>query len=176
MSNRKWFVALAALAAVGVGAYFTRPIWSPEKPVAQQAAPRMIPVEVVTAILRDVPVRLEALGTVTPIASVAIKARLESVITEVHFSDGAMVKAGDLLFTLDSRQIEAEIKRVEAVIAGAVAQQEQAERDVERYTELVKRNATTQVTLNNAQTQVNMASAVAGSNRATLENLRVQLA
>jgi RND family efflux transporter MFP subunit len=130
---------------------------------------------VVTAVLRDVPVRLEALGTVTPIASVAIKARLESVITEVHFSDGATVKAGDLLFTLDSRQLEAEIKRVEAVIAGAVAQQVQAERDVERYTELVKKNATTQVTLNNAQTQVNMASAVAASNRATLENLKVQL-
>ena len=99
---------------------------------AQQKGPppRVIPVEVVTAELRNMPVRIEALGTVTPIASVAIKARLETMITEVHFRDGAMVNAGDLLFTLDSRQLEAEIKRVEAVIAGAVAQQEQAERDV----------------------------------------------
>jgi RND family efflux transporter MFP subunit len=135
----------------------------------------MIPVEVVTATLREVPVRLEALGTVTPIASVAIKARLESVITAVHFRDGAMVNAGDLLFSLDNRQLDAEIKRVEAVIAGAVAQQEQAQRDVERYNELVKKNAVTQVTLNNAQTQVNIASALAASNRATLENLKVQL-
>jgi RND family efflux transporter MFP subunit len=175
MSKSKWFVALAALAAVGVGAYFTRPIWNPEKAVAQQAAPRVVPVEVVTAVEREVPVRLEALGTVTPIASVAIKARLESVITEVHFSDGAMVQAGDLLFTLDSRQLEAEIKRVEAVIAGAVAQQQQAERDVQRYGELIAKNATTQVTLNNAQTQVNIAGALAASNRAMLENLKVQL-
>ena len=105
--------------------------------MAQQAAPRLIPVEVVTASVREVPVRLEALGTVTPIASVAIKARLETAIIDVHFRDGAMVKAGELLFTLDGRQIEAEIKRVEAVIAGAVAQQEQAERDVVRYTELI---------------------------------------
>ena len=175
MSKSKWFVALAALAAVGVGAYFTRPIWNPEKAVAQQAAPRVVPVEVVTAVEREVPVRLEALGTVTPIASVAIKVRLESVITEVHFSDGAMVQAGDLLFTLDSRQLEAEIKRVEAVIAGAVAQQQQAERDVQRYGELIAKNATTQVTLNNAQTQVNIAGALAASNRAMLENLKVQL-
>ena len=175
MSKGKWFVALAALAAVGAGAYFTRPIWNPEKAVAQTAAPRAVPVEVVTAQLREVPVRLEALGTVTPIASVAIKARLESMITEVHFRDGATVKAGDLLFTLDGRQLEAEIKRVQAVIAGAVAQQEQAERDVQRYNELVAKNATTQVTLNNAQTQVNIARATAESNRATLENLRVQL-
>lgn len=182
MSARKWSVTLAALVAVGAAVYafqpslFTR-LWTADNAVSQKKGPppRVIPVEVVTAELREVPVRLEALGTVTPIASVAIKARLESVITEVHFRDGAMVKAGDLLFTLDSRQLEAEIKRVEAVIAGAVAQQEQAERDVERYSELVKKNATTQVTLNNAQTQVNIASAVAGSNRATLENLKVQL-
>ncbi len=185
MSARKWSVTLGALVAVGAAIYAVQPslftplsrLWNSDNAAAQKKGPppRVIPVEVVTAELRNVPLRLEALGTVTPIASVAIKARLESVITEVHFLDGAMVKAGDLLFTLDSRQLEAEIKRVEAVIAGAVAQQEQAERDVDRYVELVKKNATTQVTLNNAQTQVNMASAVAGSNRATLENLRVQL-
>ena len=79
-----------------------------------------------------------------------------------------------MLFTLDCRQIEAEIKRVEAVIAGAEAQLEQAERDVKRYTELVAKNATTVVTLNNAQTQVNMSRASAKSNGATLENLKVQ--
>ena len=132
-----------------------------EKAVAQQVAPRVVPVEVVTAALRQVPVRLEALGTVTPIASVAIKARLETEIVAVHFRDGAMVKQGDLLFTLDGRQIEAEIKRVEAIIAGAEAQLEQAERDVPRYTELVAKNATTSVTLNNAQTQVNISRALA---------------
>lgn len=175
MSKGKWVVALAALAAVGAGGYYTRSIWNPEKAVAQTATPRIVPVEIVTAQLRDVPYRLEALGTVTPIASVAIKARLETMITAVHFRDGATVKAGDLLFSLDGRQIEAEIKRVEAVIAGAAAQQEQAERDVQRYNELVAKNATTQVTLNNALTAVNIARATAESNRATLENLKVQL-
>jgi RND family efflux transporter MFP subunit len=189
MSARKWSLTLAALVAVGAAVYAVQPsvFTAVTDPIARilntnnRAAekkgppPRMIPVAVVTAESRDVPVRLEALGTVTPIASVAIKARLESVITEVHFRDGAIVNAGDLLFTLDSRQLEAEIKRVEAVIAGAVAQQEQAERDVERYNELVKKNATTQVTLNNAQTQVNIASSLAASSRATLDNLKVQL-
>jgi RND family efflux transporter MFP subunit len=175
MSRGKWFVALVALAAAGAGAYYTRAIWNPEKAVAQTAAPRVIPVDVATAELRNVPVRLEALGTVTPIASVAIKARLETMITAVHFRDGATVKAGELLFTLDGRQLEAEIKRVEAVIAGAAAQQEQAERDVQRYNELVSKNATSLVTLHNAQTAVNIARATAQSNRAMLENLKVQL-
>ncbi len=175
MSKGKFVAALVVLVAAGAGAYLflTR---GTEKATAQQPpAQRVVPVEVVTASVREVPFRLEALGTVTPIASVAIKARLELAITGVHFRDGATVKEGDLLFTLDDRQIEAEIKRVEAVIAGAAAQQEQAERDVVRYTELIAKNATTQVTVNNAQTSVNVARALAQSNRAMLENLKVQL-
>ena len=50
------------------------------------------------------PVRLSALGNVTPIASVAIKPQVDTTITAVHFRDGAEVKKGDLLFTLDGRQ------------------------------------------------------------------------
>jgi multidrug efflux system membrane fusion protein len=179
MKKRTLVLGVAAgLVAAGIVAVTRGGFWSPQGAVAQaprQNAPRAVAVEVAPAVGKKMPVRLDALGTVTPIASVAIKARLETEITGVHFRDGAMVRQGDLLFTLDSRQIEAEIKRVEAVIAGAEAQLEQALRDVARYTELVARNATTVVTLNNAQTQVNISRATAESNRATLENLKVQL-
>ena len=68
-----------------------------------------MPVEVAKAVRKQVPVRLEALGTVTPIASVALKTRVDTTITAVHFKDGARVEKGELLFTLDCRQIEAEI-------------------------------------------------------------------
>ena len=169
--------AALVLAAAGVFAATRDGLWSPQGAVAQapQGGPRAVPVEVAVAEKKAVPLRLEALGTVTPIASVAIKARLDTVITQVHFEDGALVRQGDLLFTLDGRQIEAEIKRVEAIIAGAAAQLQQAERDVQRYNELVAKNATTVVTLNNAQTQVNISRATAELNRAMLENLKVQL-
>jgi RND family efflux transporter MFP subunit len=122
-----------------------------------------------------VPVKLDALGTVTPIASVALKPRVDTTITAVHFDDGARVNKGDLLFTLDCRQVEADMKKTQAVIDGAQASLEQAQRDVERYTELAARNATPIVTLNNAQTAVNVSKATAESNRAQLENLKVQL-
>ena len=134
-----------------------------------------VPVEVAKAERKKVPVRIDALGSVTPIASVAIKSRLESTIVGVHFRDGAHVEKGDLLFTLDGRQIEADMKRVQAVIDGAQATLTQAQRDVERYTALVAKNATPIVTLNNAQTLVNVSRATAESNRAQLENLRIQL-
>ena len=169
-------MGVAAVLALAGAVVFWRGPWSQQDAVAQApAGARPFPVEVAQAVRKGVPVRIEALGTVSPIASVAIKARLETVVTGVHFADGAHVKEGELLFTLDSRQIEAEIKRVQAVIAGAEAQLEQAMRDVQRYSELVQRNATTVVTLNNAQTQVNISRATAESNKATLENLKVQL-
>ena len=138
-------------------------------------APRTVPVEVATAVKKTVPVTVEALGNVTPIASVAVKPRIDSEIIGVHFRDGATVNQGDLLFTLDSRAIEAQAKQVEGLLNGAKANLEQAERDVARYTELVAKNATTIVTLQNARTQVNIYRASVDSNTAQLENLNVQL-
>src|SRR5215831_14117759 len=132
----------------------------------RQNAPRAVPVEVVTAIKKVVPVRLEVLGSVTPIASVVVKSRVDSEITGVHFRDGALVREGDLLFTLDSRTIEAQVRQVEGLLAGAKANLEQAERDVARYTELLAKNATTLVTLQNARTQTNIYRASVDSNTA----------
>ena len=103
------------------------------------APQRAVSVEVATAVKKKMPVRLDALGTVTPIASVAVKARVDTEIVGVHFRDGAMVRQGDVLFTLDGRRSRRRSSSVEAVIAGAKAQLEQAPRDVDRYTELVAR-------------------------------------
>jgi len=163
---------------------WVRGLWKPEPAAAQTRGPqspqggpaaRVVPVDVTAAVRKKMPVQIHALGTVTPIASVAIKARLETNITEVHFADGAMVKKGDLLFTLDGRQIEAQIREVEAIIISAKAQLEQNQRDLERYTDLVTKNAATLVQLNNTRTQVNIWTATVSSNAAKLENLRVQL-
>jgi RND family efflux transporter MFP subunit len=177
MQKRTWIAgAVAGLALAGIGIFF----WngsSSQKAVAQASRgdQRVVGVTAATAVRKSVPVRLEALGTVTTMAAVAVKPRIDSEIIAVKFEDGQRVKQGDVLFVLDSRTIETEIRRVEAVIAGAEAQFEQASRDVARYTDLVGKNATTVVTLNNAQTQVNINRALADSNKATLEGLRVQL-
>jgi RND family efflux transporter MFP subunit len=168
---------VAVLAAAGIVAATRGGLWSGGA-VAQaprQNAPRAVPVETAIAAKKTVPVRIEALGSVTPIANVAVKARVDSEIVGVHFRDGAMVQKGDLLFTLDSRAIEAQIRQVQGVLDGAKANLEQAERDVARYTELIAKSATTQVTLNNARTQVNIYRASVDSNTGQLENLNIQL-
>ena len=178
--TKRMLVVLAVVLAVAAGCAIaaTRSGLWPGGAVAQaprQNAPRAVPVEVVTATKKVVPVRIEALGSVTPIASVAIKPRVDSEITGVHFRDGVMVQQGDLLFTLDSRAIEAQVRQVEGLLAGARANLEQAERDVARYTELLAKSATTLVTLQNARTQTNIWRASVDSNTAQLENLNILL-
>jgi RND family efflux transporter MFP subunit len=179
MSKKAWVIGGVVVLALAGGAVATRTYWIPSGSVAQPPrgpqGPRTVPVEVAVAVKKRVPVLVNVLGTVTPIASVAIKSRIETVIVGVHFADGADVREGELLFTLDGRQIEAQIRQVEAVMAGAKAQLEQAQRDVERQAELMTKNATTQVALQNARTQVNIWRSTADSSAANLENLKVQL-
>jgi membrane fusion protein, multidrug efflux system len=172
-----FFGGAALLAAAGIVVGMRSGLWT-DGAVARAprlAAPPAVAVEVTSALKKTVPVRIDALGAVTPIASVAVKPRVDSEITGVHFQDGALVNAGDLLFTLDSRAIEAQAKQVEGLLAGAKANLEQAERDVTRYTELLAKSATTVVTLQNARTQVNIWRASVDSNTAQLENLRIQI-
>ena len=177
MTRKTWgFGVVAVVAAVAIG-LFTRSAWTPQGAVAQapQAASRGIPVEVTVAAKKQLPVQIEALGSVTPMASVAVKTRLDTEIVGVHFSDGATVKQGDLLFTLDSRALEAQIRQAEGQVARDKAQLEGAERDVRRYTELVAKAATPQTNLDNAKTQADVFRAAIATDQALLDNLNVQL-
>ena len=141
----------------------------------QKNAPRAVPVEVARAEKKKGPVRIELLGTVTPMASVAVKTRIDSEITEVHFRDGVTVKQGELLFTLDSRAIEAQVRQAEGRLARDKAQLEGAQRDVRRFSELVEKGATPVTNLDNAKTQVGIYNAATKADEGTIENLKVQL-
>jgi RND family efflux transporter MFP subunit len=174
MTKRKWLFGVAALALIGI-ALLVRGLWTSDGAARSQAPTRVVPVEVATAERKPVPVRVESLGSVTPIASVAIKARVDTAITAVHFRDGAEVKKGDLLFTLDGRAIEAQIAQTEGAIARDQAQLDGAERDVTRYTDLVAKSATPVINLDNAKTQADVYRAAIKSDQGLLDNLKVQL-
>ncbi len=121
------------------------------------------------------PVRIDAVGTVQPIATVTIKTRIDSQIEKILVADGASVKAGDVLVKLDSRQIEAQIKQTEATIAKDSAAIEQADRDVARYQDLMNKGAGTQLNFENAKTTLATAKANLQGDQALLENQKVQL-
>ena len=177
MTRQKMLLAGGAALALLLLALLTRPLWTSNNASAQggRAPARIVPVETAIAEKKPIPVRVEGLGNVTTISSVAIRPRVESIITAVHVADGARVKEGDLLFSLDSRQIEAQIQQAEGVLARDSAQLEQAERDVKRFSELVSKGATTQVNLDNARTQADIYRAAIKADQAALDNLKVQL-
>jgi RND family efflux transporter MFP subunit len=150
--------------------------WSPEGAVAQAPrAERNVPVDVAVAVKKRVPVRVDLLGSVTPIASVAVKTRVDTEILGVHFQDGAMVRQGDILFTMDARAIEAQLHQAEGTLAKDQAQLEGAERDVRRYTDLVSKGATPVTNLDNSKTQVATFQGAVKADQASIENLKVQI-
>jgi multidrug efflux system membrane fusion protein len=174
MTKRKWLFGVAALALIGI-VLLIRGLWTSDGAARSQATAGVVPVEVATAERKAVPVRIESLGNVTPIASVAIKARVDTTIMAVHFRDGAEVKKDDLLFTLDGRAIEAQIAQTEGMVARDRAQLAGAERDVARYTDLVAKSATPVINLDNAKTQADVYRAAIKSDQGLLDNLKVQL-
>src|SRR3954454_16997963 len=163
------------LAVAALAAFVTRSSWMGGGAVAQgtQRA-RTISVEFGRAERKPVAVDIDSIGTVTPISSVALKSRLETTIVSVHFEDGAKVSEGDLLFTLDSRQIDAQIEQAEGMLAKDHAQLEAAQRDLRRFTDLVAKGATTQVSVDNAKTQSDILAGSIKANQAALDNLKVQ--
>jgi RND family efflux transporter MFP subunit len=175
MKKRNWILLAVALGIVAIAAFVTRSSWMGGNASAQgPQRPRTVSVELAKAERKPVPVDVDAIGMVTPISSVALKARLETTIVAVHFEDGAKVDEGDLLFTLDSRQIDAQIEQAEGTLARDRAQLEGAQRDLRRYTDLVAKGATTQVNVDNAKTQSDILIATIKANQAALDNLKVQ--
>jgi RND family efflux transporter MFP subunit len=175
MKKRTWILLAGALGIVAVGAFVTRSSWMGGNASAQgPQRPRTISVEIAKAERKAVPVDVDAIGMVTPISSVALKSRLETTIVAVHFEDGAKVNEGDLLFTLDARQIDAQIEQAEGTLAKDQAQLEGAQRDLRRYTDLVGKGATTQVNVDNAKTQTDALNATIKVDQAALDNLKVQ--
>src|SRR3982074_1415680 len=175
MKKRTLLFFAGVLGIAAVAAFVSRASWMGGGASAQgpQRA-RVISVELAKAERKPVPVDVDSIGTVTPISSVALKSRVETTIVSVHFEDGAKVGEGDLLFTLDARQIDAQIEQAEGMIAKDQAQLEGAQRDLRRYNDLVTKGATTQVNVDNAKTQSDILVGTIKADQAALDNLKVQ--
>ena len=172
---------LALAAVIGTETGWLPESWNPwaraegNAQAERRPAERAVPVDVAVAAKKHLPVRVDLLGTVTPIASVAVKTRVDTEIVGVHFQDGAMVRQGDVLFTLDARAIEAQLHQAEGTLAKDQAQLEGAQRDMRRYTDLVAKGATPVTNLDNAKTQVATFEGSIRADQALIENLKVQI-
>src|ERR1043165_2484751 len=103
---------------------------------ANQAQPNFqrppAPVVVSTAVSQDVSNYMDALGKIVARETVAIKPQVSGRIDKIHFADGANVRKGDLLFTIDPRPFDANLKQAEANLAKNTAAKKQAEANLAR--------------------------------------------
>lgn len=127
------------------------------------------------AIQADFPVRKHAIGFVETPASVLVRSRIDSQIMAQHVTDGQFVKAGDLLFTLDDRDIKAQIAKDEAMLARDEATHTRNLADLDRYRQLFARNAGTQAQVDQATADERSSAASIQGDHATLDADRLKL-
>lgn len=121
------------------------------------AGKRPVPVVAATAIRKTVPILVQTTGTVQAYATVAVKSQIAGQLTGVYFQEGQTVQAGELLFTIDSRPLQAALDQAMANRAKAIAEVSQA-----------------QAALAQAQAQVNQARAAVTRDVAQANNASVQ--
>lgn len=127
------------------------------------------------AARKAMPVRLDAIGAVQTVASVTIRSRVDSQIMEARVSDGAVVKEGDVLFKLDSRQVEAQLKQAESSLARDRAALQAAVSDLKRQEELARRDFASEQKLETSRAQAAGLQATVQGDGAAIDSLRVQL-
>jgi membrane fusion protein, multidrug efflux system len=147
------------------------------KPAGQELGRRpAMPVSVATVEQKTVPLQLRAIGYVQTYATVAVKTQIGGELQRVHFQEGQEVRKGDLLFTIDPRPFEAQLKQVEANQARDQAQLENARREVRRYEELVKKEYVAHEQYDQILTTVTALEATIRADQAAVDNAKLQLA
>ena len=108
---------------------------------AQGGAPRAPPVSVAPAVQRTITESEEFSGRLEATEYVELRPRVAGTIDKVHFVDGALVRKGDLMFTIDPRPFEAEVARAQSTLASNKAKLELAQSELVRAQKLLDSQA-----------------------------------
>ena len=144
-------------------------------PAAPPAAPPPPEVLVTEAIQRDVPVTMELVGQAAGSQDVEIRARVEGFLEQVAFTEGSLVKKGQLLYQIDQKPFLAEIANAKANLATWQARLEKTANDVKRLTPLVAQQAVSQQELDNAVAARDAAVAQVDAQKAVVERVQLDL-
>jgi membrane fusion protein, multidrug efflux system len=147
-------------------------------PTAYAQAPAAqggVPIRAATAAVKSTPVDLDTIGNVQTIASVSVKSRIDAVIDQVLVKDGQFVKAGDILFKLDSRAAQAQVDQASATLARDQVQLVNANRNLDRDKQLLTKDYVSHQQYDNDSATAAALEATVKGDQAQLENAKVQL-
>lgn len=159
-------ILLPLLLTYGCSSLFKKP--APKKPMSQ-------PVVVAPVTIENMPIYLSALGSVTPINNVTVKTQIDGQLLRVHFKDGQMVNAGDLLAEIDARPYEALLIQYQGQLARDKALLTNARIDLKRYETLYAQDSISEQTLATQRSLVDQYLGAIASDQGLIDTVKVNL-
>ncbi|RKP46621.1 MdtA/MuxA family multidrug efflux RND transporter periplasmic adaptor subunit [Pararobbsia silviterrae] len=132
-------------------------------------------VTVAKATSGEMPVTINALGTVTPLATVTVRTQIAGTLTEVAFREGQMVKAGDFLAQVDPRPYQIQLQNAEGTKAKDEALLLQARNDLARYQVLIKQDSISQQQFDDQQYLVKQYEGQVKTDQAAIDTAKLDL-
>jgi membrane fusion protein, multidrug efflux system len=184
-SSNRWWVWLVAAAILVGGIWLYRSRASaagsaaaaPGSPGAPGGPASMaIPVVVATAAKGDLPVFYTGLGTVTAFNTVTVRSRIDGQLLSVAFKEGQLVKEGDVLAEIDPRPFQVQLEQAEGQLARDVAQQQDAQVNLDRYKLLYKEGVIPKQQLDTQQASVGQFDGAIQTDKATIDSAKLNIA
>lgn len=172
--RRRWLPWLLLVCLLVAGGTW----WTRREHGALQVAPTgasVVPVTVAAAAHQDVPITVDALGTLQAMNTITVKGRVDGTLTEVSFEEGQDVKRGDILARIDDRSYRAALDNALAKQAYDEAQLANARLDLNRYISLLRSQGVTQQQVDTQRAQVAMYEAQVRQDQASVATARVDL-
>lgn len=134
-----------------------------------------MPVSVARVVTADVPVVIDALGTVTPLATVSVRPQVSGPLVRIAFKEGQRVHAGQLLAVIDPRPYQAALDQAQGQLATAQAALATARIDLARYKRLLAQNSVAEQTYVDQLGTVHQDAAVVDADQAAVETAQLNL-
>jgi multidrug efflux system membrane fusion protein len=134
-----------------------------------------VPVTVAPATRKDLPVLLDALGTVQALNTITVRSQVDGVLVEVAFTEGQEVRRGDVLARIDPRTYAAAVAQAEAKKAQDDATLANARLDLQRYIDLSRTNGASRQQLDTQRALVAQNEALVQADQAAIDTARIQL-
>lgn len=168
--QRKTTLIVLAVVALAVMA------WVATRPAKTKlSASTAIPVRVVSVAQQDIPRFVSGIGSVLSLHSVVIRPQVDGILTRLQVKEGQLVKAGDLLASIDDRAIRASLDQARAQLGESQAQLQVAQVNLKRYKELSIDDGVSKQTYDQQQALVNQLKATVQGNQAAIDAAQVQL-
>ena len=172
-----WVVILVLLiAAAGAAVYWLQPSEAP-RPTGRRGIDPSRPTPVVAAAAKtgDINIYLNGLGTVTPLRTVTVRSRVDGELLRVAFTEGQLVKAGEVLAEIDPRPYQAQLAQAEGQMARDQALLANARIDVERYRGLYAQDSIAKQQVDTQEALVRQYEGTVKFDQGQIDNAKLQL-